>query len=158
MPINCQANCKLSIILFYKGAYYTSQLDVEYGIYSSWQHSIILRLVKDEGDESSSFVAASDIATAGHESSANLIHHLSGLRCPTVDGVSHPGSSLSTLSTMMTTKAMMTMVDLERTMSPLKTLAAPAMSHLLGTKAHPLMVPLMRVGSMQLIKAMWAPT
>jgi hypothetical protein len=45
-------------------------LKVEYGIYSCWTHSIILRRVKDGQND---FVVGSDIAIAGQESSANLI-------------------------------------------------------------------------------------
>jgi hypothetical protein len=50
-------------------------LGIEYGIYCSWRHSIILRLIKDGqgGEDNASYVVGSDIATAGEQSSANLI-------------------------------------------------------------------------------------
>jgi hypothetical protein len=51
-------------------------LGVTYGIYSSWTHSIILRLVEDgeeEGGIRKAFVVGSNIATAGNQSSADLI-------------------------------------------------------------------------------------
>jgi uncharacterized membrane protein YgcG len=54
-----------------QGAYYTDKLGLDYGIFSTWEHSFLLRKVTPK--QGKPYLACSSISVAGEASSANLI-------------------------------------------------------------------------------------
>lgn len=76
-----------------QGAYYTNKLRLQYGMFSTWERSILLRQVVPGEDEGEPYLACSSMSEAGEGSSANVILSILSIifeKCASLGLVEYP--------------------------------------------------------------------